>query len=59
MLERDSTAVQTIASAVGYCDVSFFRMVFKQLTGMTPAEYRARFAVHSVRQSELVDLSQV
>src|SRR5690349_16224675 len=59
MLERDSTPVQSIASAVGYLDVSFFRMVFKRLTGMTPAEYRARFAVHTVRQSELVDLSQV
>ena len=59
MLERDSTPVQSIATAVGYLDVSFFRMVFKRLTGMTPAEYRARFAVHTVRQSELVDLSQV
>lgn len=59
MLERDSTPVQTIALAVGYVDVSFFRMVFKRLTGMTPAEYRARFAVHMVRQGELVDLSQV
>jgi len=59
MLERDSQPVQTIATTVGYLDVAFFRMVFKRLTGMTPAEYRARFAVHTVRQSEQIDLSRV
>lgn len=49
MLERDSKAVQTISSEVGYDDVAFFRRLFKRATGMTPAEYRALFAPLNVR----------
>lgn len=49
MLERDRASVQSIACAVGYEDVSFFRALFKRTTGMTPAEYRARFAAMNVR----------
>lgn len=52
MLERERLSVQTVASAVGYDDVSFFRSVFKRTTGMTPAEYRARFAAMNVRQHD-------
>lgn len=52
ILERDRTSVQSVASAVGYDDVSFFRTLFKRATGMTPAEYRARFAALDVRQHE-------
>ena len=50
MLERDRASVQSIASAVGYDDASFFRALFKRATGMAPAEYRARFAAMDVRQ---------
>lgn len=50
MLERERASVQSVALAVGYEDVSFFRALFKRATGMTPAEYRARFAAMSVRQ---------
>jgi transcriptional regulator GlxA family with amidase domain len=49
MLERDCSAVQSVSSAVGYDDVSFFRNLFKRSTGMTPAEYRSHFAPLSVR----------
>lgn len=59
MLERDRTAVQSVASAVGYDDVSFFRSLFKRATGMTPAEYRSHFAAMNVRQHESADLSKV
>lgn len=59
MLERDRTSVQSIAGAVGYDDVSFFRSLFKRTTGMTPAEYRSRFAAMNVRQHESADLSKV
>lgn len=52
MLENDRASVQSIAAAVGYDDVSFFRTLFKRETGMTPAEYRARFAGKGVRQQE-------
>lgn len=59
MLERDRTAVQSVACAVGYDDVSFFRSLFKRATGMTPAEYRSHFAAMNVRQQESADLSKV
>jgi transcriptional regulator GlxA family with amidase domain len=59
MLESDGASVQAVSSAVGYEDVSFFRMLFKRITGMTPAEYRSRFAAYSVRQPESIDLSRV
>lgn len=55
MLENDRNSVQTIASAVGYDDVSFFRTLFKRNTGMTPAEYRTRFANMGIR-AEAADL---
>lgn len=59
MLERDGAPIQSVSSAVGYDDVSFFRTLFKRQTGMTPAEYRTHFAALNVRQAELVDLSRV
>lgn len=59
MLERDRTSIQSIAGAVGYDDVSFFRALFKRTTGMTPAEYRSHFAAMNVRQHEGADLSKV
>jgi transcriptional regulator GlxA family with amidase domain len=59
MLERDAAAIQSVSEAVGYQDAGFFRSVFKRETGMTPAEYRARFAAIAVREPENVDLSRV
>ncbi len=44
MLENGGDPVQSIAGAVGYCDLAFFRALFKRATGMTPAQYRAAFA---------------
>jgi AraC-like DNA-binding protein len=38
---------------VGYGDVSFFRALFRRHTGMTPAEYRDRFAPLEYRRGEL------
>lgn len=52
MLENDRASVQSVASAVGYDDVSFFRNLFKRETGMTPAEYRGHFAAMGVRQHD-------
>jgi transcriptional regulator GlxA family with amidase domain len=49
MLESGPKPVQSISSDVGYDDVAFFRGLFKRATGMTPVEYRARFAPWSVR----------
>lgn len=58
MLENDRSSVQAIANAVGYEDVSFFRTLFKRVTGMTPAEYRTRFCALNVRQHENADASK-
>ena len=55
MLERDRVSVQAIASHVGHEDVSFFRTLFKRLTGMTPGDYRNHFGKLSVRKSAAPD----
>jgi len=44
LLERGATSVQSIAQAIGYTDLPFFRTLFRRHTGMTPAEYRGHFA---------------
>lgn len=44
MLEGSDRPIQAICTAVGYEDAAFFRQVFKRHTGMTPADYRERFA---------------
>jgi transcriptional regulator GlxA family with amidase domain len=44
LLEQGSLSVQAIGARVGYEDVAFFRALFKRHTGMSPAEYRSRFA---------------
>ncbi len=43
MLETASTAVDDISIEVGYEDPSFFRRLFKRLTGLTPSQYRRMF----------------
>jgi len=53
MLEDNAASVQSVSSAVGYEDVAFFRALFKRLTGITPAEYRAKFT--GVRSHEAGD----
>ena len=58
MLERDRASVQSVANAVGYEDVSFFRSIFKRETGMTPAEYRTHFASMDVRTPDYVDAAK-
>jgi len=49
LLEHGHTPVQTVSLKVGYDDGAFFRSLFKRSTGMTPAEYRDRFAMMDVR----------
>lgn len=44
MLESGSSSIQAVGLHVGYEDAGFFRSLFKRHTGMTPAEYRERFA---------------
>jgi transcriptional regulator GlxA family with amidase domain len=44
LLEHGATSIQRVCSRVGYEDVAHFRAIFKRHTGMTPAQYRERFA---------------
>ena len=55
MLERGAASIQRVSSKVGYEDIAFFRSLFKRHTGMTPAEYRGRFAQMNFDRGELVD----
>jgi transcriptional regulator GlxA family with amidase domain len=42
-LEISDKSVESICYEVGYEDVSFFRRLFKRLTGITPIQYRRMF----------------
>ena len=53
LLEYGATSIQNVCSKTGYEDIAFFRSVFKRHTGMTPAEYRSRFAQMSLDRGEL------
>jgi transcriptional regulator GlxA family with amidase domain len=44
ILEQDDVPIQKVCEKIGYDDVAFFRSLFKRHTGMTPGEYRMRFA---------------
>ena len=43
MLESSTTPVTEISFEVGYEDPSFFRRLFRRLTGVTPSQYRRMF----------------
>lgn len=45
MLEFTRRTVEQIAWGVGYQDPGAFRKVFQRITGLTPSEYRQRFAL--------------
>jgi len=44
LLETDFKTVQQVCYEVGYEDIPFFRNIFKRYTGLTPSEYKQRFA---------------
>ncbi|WDY59744.1 GlxA family transcriptional regulator [Pseudomonas sp. PSKL.D1] len=45
LLEFTRRTVEQIAWGVGYQDAGAFRKVFQRITGMTPSDYRRRFAL--------------
>ncbi len=53
LLERGTASIQTVCARSGYADLAFFRGLFKRHTGMTPAEYRSRFARMSFGRGEM------
>ncbi len=59
MLEQGAASIQAVCSRIGYEDIAFFRSLFKRHTGMTPAEYRTRFAKMNVERGELAHARSV
>jgi transcriptional regulator GlxA family with amidase domain len=53
LLECGAPSIQAVCTKIGYDDVAFFRSLFKRHTGMTPAEYRKRFARLNVDRADL------
>jgi len=53
MFEHGAVSVQAVSQKIGYQDVAFFRSLFRRHTGMTPAEYRTRFARMNFERGEL------
>jgi transcriptional regulator GlxA family with amidase domain len=43
LLESTDLPVEDISEQTGYSDASFFRRLFKRLTGLTPSKYRQMF----------------
>ncbi|MDH3901448.1 MAG: helix-turn-helix transcriptional regulator, partial [Gammaproteobacteria bacterium] len=43
LLESGQQPVDDISVEIGYEDASFFRRLFKRLTGLTPSQYRRMF----------------
>lgn len=43
LLEMSEEAIDEISAEVGYEDTSFFRRLFRRMTGLTPSEYRRMF----------------
>jgi transcriptional regulator GlxA family with amidase domain len=43
LLEEDALPIDEVSVEVGYMDVSFFRRLFKRLTGLSPGQYRRMF----------------
>jgi transcriptional regulator GlxA family with amidase domain len=43
LLEQGELPIDEVSEAVGYLDISFFRRLFKRLTGMPPGQYRRMF----------------
>ncbi|NIE64272.1 helix-turn-helix domain-containing protein [Burkholderia sp. Ax-1719] len=44
LLESRPIALEAVSQRVGYNDISTFRQLFRRKTGMSPGEYRTRFA---------------
>jgi len=52
LLESSDRSAEEISAAVGYEDASFFRRLFKRLSGLAPARYRRMF--QPIRESATV-----
>jgi transcriptional regulator GlxA family with amidase domain len=53
LLEHGAASIERVSAKIGYEDVAHFRSLFKRHTGMTPAQYRERFAQMRFERGEL------
>lgn len=44
LLETTSLSVDAVSERVGYTDLSSFRRLFKRATGVSPRDFKQRFA---------------
>lgn len=47
-LETGASSIVEVMHEVGYTDVKAFRKVFRDLTGMTPLDYRRKYNLHAL-----------
>jgi len=52
LLRVNDTTLAEIAQEVGFCDQSYFGMVFRRLVGMTPSAYRQQVRTDGAVQSD-------
>lgn len=55
LLETSTTPVDEVSERAGYADASFFRRLFKRLTGLTPGQYRRMFSVPGSMHSGTIE----
>lgn len=54
-LEHSHDSIDEICIQVGYEDASFFRRLFKRITGITPGNYRRKFRIPSYSPANQAD----
>ncbi|HEX6260624.1 MAG TPA: helix-turn-helix domain-containing protein [Woeseiaceae bacterium] len=52
-LEHSHDSIDEICAQVGYEDASYFRRLFKRITGMTPGNYRRKFRIPAYVPADL------
>lgn len=57
LLEITLDSVPTIAQACGYADPAAFRRIFARCEGMTPSQYRDRYALRASRERWKVEMA--
>jgi transcriptional regulator GlxA family with amidase domain len=51
LLEQEDSPIEEVSEEIGYMDVSFFRRLFKRLTGLSPGQYRRMFQPIKLKES--------
>jgi transcriptional regulator GlxA family with amidase domain len=52
LLEQEDSPIDEVSEEIGYMDVSFFRRLFKRLTGLSPGQYRRMFQPMKLKEEK-------